>query len=140
MANQEIARRTVLSRNTIRKYLNTGTVEPKYPERYSPSKLDLFAQKLAAWLKTEAKKSRKQRRNLRHLYADLTSLGYEAAWPPFQALATSAAGDGRNDWAWHLQFKTGLDVLIQGDLSTTLRMSAKCFDGLLCVVPNCLLE
>lgn len=70
MAIREIARRTGLSRNTIRKYLSTGIVEPKYPERQSPSKLDRFAPKLAAWLKTESKKNRKQRRNLRQLYAD----------------------------------------------------------------------
>jgi transcriptional regulator with XRE-family HTH domain len=58
---REIARRTGLSRNTIRKYLRSGTVEPafKVPER--PSKLDPFADKLSAWLKTEASKSRKQR-------------------------------------------------------------------------------
>ena len=42
MAIREIARRTGLSRNTIRKYLNTGVVEPKYPERHSPSKLNIF--------------------------------------------------------------------------------------------------
>ena len=43
MAIREIARRTGLSRNTIRKYLSSGIVEPKYPERQSPSKLDAFA-------------------------------------------------------------------------------------------------
>ena len=53
MAIREIARRTGLSRNTIRKYLASGVVEPKYPDRKSPSKLDAFAAKLAAWLKTE---------------------------------------------------------------------------------------
>jgi len=77
MAIREIARRTCLSRNTIRKYLSTGIVEPKYPDRQSPSKLDRFAPKLAAWLKTESKKNRKQRRNLRQIYTDLTALGYE---------------------------------------------------------------
>ena len=45
---REIARRTGLSRNTVRKYLKAGTIEPKFlvPER--PSKLDPFADKLAA--------------------------------------------------------------------------------------------
>ncbi len=44
-----------LSRNTIRKYLRAGGVEPKFnvPER--PSKLDPFADRLSAWLKTESK-------------------------------------------------------------------------------------
>ena len=70
MAIREIARRTGLSRNTIRKYLSTGIVEPKYPERHSPSKLDRFAPKLASWLKAEANKTRKLRRNRRQIYSD----------------------------------------------------------------------
>ncbi len=53
---REIARRTGLSRNTIRKYLRGDVVEPafKVPER--PSKLDAFAEKLSAWLKLESKR------------------------------------------------------------------------------------
>ena len=58
----EIARRTGLSRNTIRKYLKAGTVEPRFSVPERPSKLDPFADKLAAWLKTKTSKSRKQRR------------------------------------------------------------------------------
>ena len=48
---REIARRTGLSRNTVKKHLKADTVEPKcaIPER--PSKLDPFAEKLASWLK-----------------------------------------------------------------------------------------
>ncbi len=71
---REIARRTGLSRNTIKKYLNSGTVEPKFAAPERPSKLDPFADKLAAWLKTEASKSRKQRRPLTRLHADLVAL------------------------------------------------------------------
>ncbi len=66
MAIREITRRTGLSRNTVRKYLSNGVTDPRYPERQSPSKLDGFADKLAAWLKTESHKGRKQRRNLSH--------------------------------------------------------------------------
>ena len=58
---REIARRTGLSRNTIRKYLRAGEAEPHYAKRVSPSKLDPFASKLSGWLKTEAGRSRKQR-------------------------------------------------------------------------------
>ncbi|KJA08767.1 hypothetical protein RP29_20215, partial [Acidovorax temperans] len=58
---REIARRTGLSRNTIRKYLRAGEAEPHYAKRVSPSKLDPFALKLSGWLKTEAGRSRKQR-------------------------------------------------------------------------------
>ena len=53
---REIARRTGLSRNTIRKYLKAGMVEPRFSVPERPSKLDPFADKLAAWLKTETSK------------------------------------------------------------------------------------
>ena len=43
---REIARRTGLSSNTIRKYLANGVVEPKYQPRKSPGQLDEFACKL----------------------------------------------------------------------------------------------
>jgi len=87
LAIREIARRTGLSRNTIRKYLSSGIVEPKYPERHSPSKLDRFAPKLAGWLKTETGKNRKQRRNLRQIYIDLVALGYEGSYDRVAAFA-----------------------------------------------------
>jgi transposase len=46
MPIREIERRTGLSRNTIRKYLRAGTVEPKFKVPDRPSKLDPFAEKL----------------------------------------------------------------------------------------------
>ena len=74
---REIARRTGLSWNTVRKYLRGDVVEPvfKLPER--PSKLDAFAEKLSAWLKVESAKSRKQRRTVKQLHADLVALGFD---------------------------------------------------------------
>lgn len=44
---REIARRTHLSRNTIRKYLASDEVEPKYPPRKAASKLSAFEPKFA---------------------------------------------------------------------------------------------
>ena len=86
---REIARRSKLSRNTIRKYLASAVVEPKYPRRKSPSKLDGFAAKLTAWLVAEARKGRKQRRNLRRLYADLAALGFQGSYDRVAAFARS---------------------------------------------------
>ena len=43
---REIARRTGMSRNTIKKYLNAGTIEPQFTTPERQSKLDLFAEKL----------------------------------------------------------------------------------------------
>ena len=71
MPIREIARRTGLSRNTIRKYLRSDAVEPKFKVPDRPSKLDPFAEKLSGWLRTEAGKSRKQRRTVKQMHADL---------------------------------------------------------------------
>jgi DNA-binding IclR family transcriptional regulator len=68
---REISRRLGISRNTVRRYLRSEAVEPVYAERNTPSALDRYALKLSAWLKTESSKSRKQRRSLRQLHADL---------------------------------------------------------------------
>ena len=62
-----ISRRTGLSRNTIRKYLRSGAVEPKFKVPERPSKLDQFVDKLSHWLKVEAGKSRKQKRTVKQL-------------------------------------------------------------------------
>jgi len=87
MAIREIARRTGLSRNTIRKYLNNGVIDPQYPERQGPSKLDDFADKLANWLKTAANTGRKQRRSLHQMHADLVVLGYTGSYDRVAAFA-----------------------------------------------------
>ena len=47
---REIARRTGVSRNTIRKYLRAGEAEPRYPKRVSRSGLDPFALHVAVLL------------------------------------------------------------------------------------------
>lgn len=80
MPIREIERRTGLSRNTIRKYLRAGTVEPAFKVPDRPSKLDPFAEKLSGWLRTEGGKSRKQRRTAKHMHADLVVLGYDGSY------------------------------------------------------------
>jgi transposase len=84
---REIARRTGLSRNTIRKYLANGEVEPKYPARRSASKLDPFAETLASWLERESKRNRKRRRNLKQLHRDLVALGFDGSYDRVAAFA-----------------------------------------------------
>ena len=84
---REIARRTKLSRNTIRKYLANGEVEPVYPTRKTPSKIDDYADVLSSWLTRESGRSRKQRRNLRQLYRDLVHLGYRGSYDRVAAFA-----------------------------------------------------
>ena len=76
----EIERRTGLSRVTIRKYLRSNTVEVKFKVPERPSHLDPYADKLTAWLRVEAGKGRKVRRNARRLHADLVVLGYDGSY------------------------------------------------------------
>ena len=84
---REISRRTGLSRNTIRKYLRSGAVEPRFKVPERPSKLDPFADKLSLWLKVEAGRSRKLRRTVKQLHADLVVLGYDGSYGRVAAFA-----------------------------------------------------
>ena len=43
-----------MSRNTVRKYLSSGDVEPSYPKRKTPSKLDAYEAPLRCWLQRES--------------------------------------------------------------------------------------
>lgn len=60
MLIRDIARRTGLSRNTIRKYLAQTSNECGYPNRKSSSKLDDYEAVLSGWLHRKAKRNRKQ--------------------------------------------------------------------------------
>lgn len=84
---REIARRSGLSRNTIKKYLASGVVEPRYAKRTSSSKLDPFAEKLSQWLKAEQSKGRKQQRTLLQMHADLVALGFDGSYGRVAAFA-----------------------------------------------------
>ena len=85
MSIREIARRTGLSRNTVKKYLRAGDEEPRYAKRTSSSKLDPYAEKLATWLAIEATKSRKQRRNLRQIHTPNLKRRTPSTYPPREA-------------------------------------------------------
>jgi transposase len=84
---REISRRTGLSRNTVRKYLRSDSVEPKFNILDRPSKLDPYADKLSHMLRQEAGKSRKQKRTIKQLHADLTALGYDGSYNRVAAFA-----------------------------------------------------
>jgi len=94
---REIARRTGLSRNTVKKHLKAGTIEPTFTTPERPSKLDPFADKLSAWLKTETGKSRKQRRTLKQLHADLVTLGFTGSYGRVAAFARQWRADRQRE-------------------------------------------
>lgn len=87
VSKRAIARRTGLSRNTIRKYLANGVVEPRYPKRRGTSKLDEFAEKLTRWLESESVTGRKQRLSVKELHARLRALGYRGSYDRVSAFA-----------------------------------------------------
>ena len=99
---REIGRRTGLSRNTIKKYLSNAVVDPRYPKRRTPSKLDAYAGKLVGWLKSEASKGRKQRRSLKQIHADLVQLGFAGSYGRVAAFARG--------WRQTQQLSQGDDV------------------------------
>lgn len=94
---REIARRTGLSRNTVTKHLAAGTIEPTFATPGRPSKLDPFAEKLAGWLKTEGGRSRKQRRTLKQLHADLVALGFTGSYGRVAAFAQQWRADRQRE-------------------------------------------
>jgi transposase-like protein len=86
---REIARRLGILRNTIRRHLRSGTIEPAYAERRSTRAIDKYAFQRSALLKTEAAESRKQRRTLKQIHEDLKELGLEGSCDRVAAFARS---------------------------------------------------
>lgn len=93
MPIREISRRTGLSRNTIRRYLRAGIVEPQFQTPARPSKLDPYAEKLTGWLVTEQRKSRKDRRTAKQMHADLVKLGFDGSYERVAAFVRGWRGD-----------------------------------------------
>ena len=84
---REISRRTGLSRNTVRKYLRSDSVEPKFavpdrPKQAGPTRRQAVADAAAG-----GGKSRKQKRTVKQLHADLAALGYDGSYNRVAAFA-----------------------------------------------------
>ncbi len=94
---RESARRTGLSRNTVTKHLAVNTIEPRFATPERPRKLDPFSEKLAGWLKTETGKSRKQRRTLQQMHADLVKLGFTGSYNCVAAFARDWRADRQRE-------------------------------------------
>src|SRR6478752_3726542 len=77
----EISRRTSLSRNTIKKWLETASDEvPKYRRKPMPTKLAPYVQTLTQSLKADAHRPRHERRSSRALFAQLQAAGYAGGY------------------------------------------------------------
>ena len=77
----EIARRTSLSRNTIKRWLKVGEgVEPRYPRRKRAIKLTPFEQQLRAALETDRHRPKRDRRTAKKLFEELKEQGYPGGY------------------------------------------------------------
>ncbi len=85
---KEIERRTGLARNTIKAWLRKGEmVEPRYPQRASPSKLDGYRETLTSWLGADQHRGRRDRRTMKALFEALVELGYAGSYGRVAAFA-----------------------------------------------------
>jgi hypothetical protein len=62
--------------------------------------LDKYSIQLSAWLKAEAGKPRKQRRNLKQIHEDLKELGYDGSYDRVAAFARQWKA-GQAEWVTH---------------------------------------
>lgn len=77
----EIAKRTGLSRNTIKKWLRApGDVEPKYERKTEDTKLTAFEPFLRAALKADSLRHKDSRRTVRALFHQIKAQGYEGGY------------------------------------------------------------
>ena len=83
LSNSEIARRTGLSRNTVKKWLQApGDQAPKYQRGNSPTKLGAFEATLVQALEADARRPKHARRTARALFAQLQAQGYRGSPEP----------------------------------------------------------
>jgi len=59
--------------------------------------IDPYALQLAGWLKTEAAKSRKQRRSLKQVHEELVDLGFKGSYDRVAAFARQWR-EGQTEW------------------------------------------
>ena len=77
----EIARRTSLSRNTIKKWLKApAEAQPKYRRQSVASKLTPFFETITQALKSDAHRPRHERRSARALLSLIQAQGYDGGY------------------------------------------------------------
>lgn len=78
---REVARRTGLSRNTIRQWLRQpDQTEPKYPVRQSPGILAPYQEQLTTWLRSDSHRPKRDRRTAKVLFQQLQAQGYPGGY------------------------------------------------------------
>src|SRR3546814_20774995 len=72
---REIVRRTGLSRNTIRNYLRSDTIQPQFTVPERPSRLEPVVERPSAWLQREVGRPSHQKSPVQQFHADRVQLG-----------------------------------------------------------------
>jgi transposase len=81
LSRSEIARRTGLSRNTVKKWLREGEgVQPGYRRGCKPGELSAFKEWLVKALEADALRARRDRRTAKALHAELKTQGYSGGY------------------------------------------------------------
>ena len=93
MPIREIARRTGVSRNTIKRYLREGIVEPRFQTPDRPSKIDPYAARLTDWLVANQRKARKDRRTAKDMFEELVKAGYDGSYERVAAFVRQWKGE-----------------------------------------------
>jgi transposase len=77
----DIARRTGLSRNTVKKWVKApADVEPRYRREAMAGKLSAFHDALVQMLRADARRARHERRTARALHAEIRAQGYQGGY------------------------------------------------------------
>lgn len=107
----QIAKRTGISRNTIRKWVRAPKLDnpPKYPRRTKPGKLTPHSEFLQTALKADSLRPQKHRRSARALFAQIQEQGYSGCYSRVTDWVRDwHAGEGRKLRAFvPLQFAFG---------------------------------
>ena len=81
LSRSEIARRTGLSRNTVKKWLAAAeAAEPRYRRSEMPGKLTPFHEALRRALEADARRPKRDRRTAKALFVELKTQGYAGGY------------------------------------------------------------
>ena len=116
LSNSEIAKRTGLSRNTVKKWLKApGDEIPKYRRQSGFTKLSEFEQVLVQALKADAHRPKHARRSARALFAQLQAQGYRGGYSrltDFIRAWRDQAGQGGIQGVCAVEFRAGRGVSV----------------------------
>jgi transposase len=81
MSLREVARRTGLSRNTVRGWLRQPeVVEPRFHRRRAVCKIDEWADLLGTWLRTDTHRGKRERRTAKAMFEAIRALGFAGGY------------------------------------------------------------